>query len=63
MYVFRYICMFLGIYIYIYTHLFIGLHQVLAVAHGTFVASCGIFHCGSWTLAPAGGLSSCGEQA
>ena len=63
MYVFGYIYMYIYIYIYIYTHLFIGLHQVLAVAHGTFVASCGIFHCGSWTLAPAGGLSSCGEQA
>ena len=28
-------------------YLFIWLHQVLVAAHGIFVSSCGVFHCGA----------------
>ena len=31
-------------------YLFIWLHQVLVAAHGVFVESCEIFHCGTWSL-------------
>ena len=38
-------------------YLFIWLCWVLVAAHGIFITSCGILHCGTWKL------SSCGMQA
>ena len=44
---------------FFFYYLFIRLHRVLVAALGIFVAPCGIFDCGSWTLVVVQGLSSC----
>ena len=55
----RYICMYLFFVfliinllknLFIFIYLFIWLHQVLVAACGIFLATCGIFNCGMWTL-------------